>query len=142
MTAAEYKRKRTFVGRIPYGDGLLEYLSDFVREQGITKGKLQMIGAVQKAVVGFYNSRSAKYENRVFNKPMEVLCLMGNISIKDGEPFIHAHITLGDEKGQSFGGHLMSGTIVFAAEFIIEEFEGQDLKREYDETTGLALWNN
>jgi hypothetical protein len=141
MAAAEYKSKRIFMGRIPYGDDLLEYLSDFVQEQAITKGKLQMIGAVQKAVVGFYNSRLAKYENLVFNKPMEVLGLTGNISVKDGKPFIHAHITLGDEMGQSFGGHLMGGTTVFAAEFIVEEFEGQDLKREYDETTGLTLWN-
>ena len=34
----------------------------------------------------------------------------------------------------------MKGTVVFAAEFVIEEFEGQDLEREFDKTTGLALW--
>ncbi len=141
MAAIEYERKRTFMGRIPYGEDLLASLTGFAREKGITKGRLQMIGAVQGAVVGFYDSRSGKYEDMVFDKPMEVLSLTGNISLKDGEPFVHAHITLGDDKGQSFGGHLMAGTVVFAAEFIIDEFEGKDLEREYDETTGLALWN-
>jgi predicted DNA-binding protein with PD1-like motif len=92
-------------------------------------------------VAGFYDCEAQKYENFVFEKPMEVLSLVGNVSLKDGQPFIHAHITLSDEKGQSFGGHLMEGTIVFAAEFIIEELEGENLEREFDKTTGLALWD-
>ncbi len=141
MAAKEYTRKRTFVGRIPHGSDLLNSLTDFVKEKGIKLGRLQMIGAVQRAVAGFYDSEAEKYENFVFEKPMEVLSLTGNVSLKDGQPFIHAHITLGDEKGQSFGGHLMEGTTVFAAEFIIQEFEGEDLERKFDKTTGLALWD-
>ncbi len=141
MAAKEYTRKRTFVGRIPHGSDLLNSLTDFVKEKGIKLGRLQMIGAVQRAVAGFYDSEAEKYENFVFEKPMEVLSLVGNVSLKDGQPFIHAHITLSDEKGQSFGGHLMEGTIVFAAEFIIEELEGENLEREFDKTTGLALWD-
>ena len=141
MAAKEYNRKRTFVGRIPHGSDLLNSLTDFVKEKGIKPGRLQMIGAVQRAVAGFYDSEAEKYENFVFEKPMEVLSFTGNVSLKDGQPFIHAHITLGDEKGQSFGGHLMEGTTVFAAEFIIQEFEGEDLERKFDKTTGLALWD-
>jgi predicted DNA-binding protein with PD1-like motif len=141
MAAKEYTRKRTFVGRIPHGSDLLNSLTDFVKEKGIKLGRLQMIGAVQRAVAGFYDSEAEKYENFVFEKPMEVLSFTGNVSLKDGQPFIHAHITLGDEKGQSFGGHLMEGTTVFAAEFIIQEFEGEDLERKFDKTTGLALWD-
>jgi len=141
MAAKEYRRKRLFVGRIPHGDDLLNSLTAFVREKGIRMGRLKMIGAVQKAVVGFYDEKEGKYINIQFDKPMEVLNLTGNVSIKDGEPFIHAHVTLGDEKGQSFGGHLMEGTVVFAAEFVVEEFEGQDLERTFDKTTRLALWD-
>ncbi len=141
MAGIEYKRGRTFMGRIPYGEDVLDSLTGFVREKGIKKGRLQMIGAVQRAVVGFYDSRSGKYVDIVYDKSMEVLSLTGNISVKDGEPFVHAHVTLGDEQGRSFGGHLMGGTVVFAAEFIIEEFQGEDLERKHDQTTGLALWD-
>lgn len=141
MAAVECSKKRIFMGRIPHGDDLLASLTDFVRQKGIKKGKLQMIGAVQRAVVGFYNSQEEKYVNTELDRPLEVLSLIGNVSLKDGQPFIHAHITLGDEKGECYGGHLMDGTIVFASEFIVEEFEGEDLVREYDKTTGLTLWN-
>ncbi len=34
--------------------------------------------------------------------------------MKDGEIFVHAHITLADRKGRAYGGHLMPGTMVFA----------------------------
>jgi predicted DNA-binding protein with PD1-like motif len=43
--------------------------------------------------------------------------------------------------GNVFGGHLMNGTEIFAAEFYIEELFGQDLVREEnDPQTGLPLW--
>lgn len=140
MAAKEYTVKGTFVGRIPYGADLLNSLTEFVSEKGIKLGKLQMIGAVKKAVVGFYDSKKEKYKKVVFEKPMEVLCLTGNVSLKDGQPFIHAHITLGDEEGRSFGGHLMEGTVVFAAEYVIDELEGEYIERKFDNVTKLALW--
>lgn len=140
MAIKEYAYKRTHIGRLSHGSDLLKELTKFVTKKGIKLGKLQMIGAVKRAVAGFYDSEKEQYVDIVFDKPMEVLSLTGNISLKGGEPFIHAHITLGDEKGQSFGGHLMEGTIVFAAEIIIDEFEGEELEREFDETTKLALW--
>ena len=140
MAVKEYNRRRLFMGRLAYGDDLLNSLTAFVQEKGIRTGRVQMIGAVQKAVVGYYDEKTGKYINFEFQKPMEVLNLTGNVSVKDGQPFIHAHVTLGDEKGQSFGGHLMEGTVVFAAEFVVEEFEGEDLVRKPDKTTGLALW--
>jgi predicted DNA-binding protein with PD1-like motif len=54
---------------------------------------------------------------------------------------VHAHITLADDKGRVFGGHLASGTIIFACECVIEKFDGQAFRRIYDEETGLVLWD-
>ncbi len=141
MAMNEYAYKKTHIGRIPHGSDLLKGLTEFVTKKDIRCGKLQMIGAVKRAVLGFYDSSNGQYRDILFEKPMEVLSLMGNITTKDGKPFIHAHITLGDDKGHSFGGHLAEGTIVFAAEVIINEFEGEILERKYDETTKLALWD-
>ena len=54
---------------------------------------------------------------------------------------VHAHITLADDKGQAFGGHLAPGTILFACECLIEKFDGPAFRRRNDENTGLALWD-
>ncbi|MFC1496006.1 hypothetical protein ACFL52_01165 [Candidatus Margulisiibacteriota bacterium] len=48
-------------------------------------------------------------------------------------------MTLADFEGKAYGGHLMPGTIVYAAEFVINEFVGAELKRGKDQVTGLPL---
>lgn len=141
MKAIVVKEKAVYMGRLPYEGDLLEELTKFVVDKGIRGGQIQVIGAVKKTVVGFYDQEKRQYFTIKIDKPMEILSLIGNISIKDGSPFIHAHITLADENGKSWGGHLMAGTVVFAGEFIIRELEGDDLVRAYDEETGLTLWD-
>ncbi len=69
----------------------------------------------------------------------EITKLVGNVSLKEGRPMVHAHVTLADE-GKAFGGHLAPGTVVFACEFIIQVFEGVSLTRSLDAETGLQLW--
>ena len=53
---------------------------------------------------------------------------------------VHAHMTLSDENGKTYGGHLAAGTIVFASEIVIRSFNEEPLKRGKDEETGLPLW--
>jgi predicted DNA-binding protein with PD1-like motif len=67
---------------------------------------------------------------------------VGNVSIKDEAAFAHVHITLADHDGRAFGGHCAGGTIVFAAEFIVQVFAGVDLVWWPDPTTGLGLWQD
>jgi len=66
--------------------------------------------------------------------------LVGNISLKDGRPFLHAHVTLADKEGHAFGGHLAPGTIVFVCELVVQALEGPEFTRELDQETGLPLW--
>jgi len=59
--------------------------------------------------------------------------------LKGGEPFVHVHVVLSDEKGNTKAGHLLEG-IVFAAEVHLSQLEGPKLERKYDEVTELMLW--
>ncbi len=129
------------IGKLSYENDLLEELNGICIEKNITLGKIEAIGAVKKACVGFYNQISREYQFLDFDRPSEILNLTGNISIKDNKPFVHAHILLADESGNAYGGHLAPGTIVFACEFIIYSFSGAELKRGMDDKTGLPLWN-
>ncbi len=65
---------------------------------------------------------------------------MGNVSEKDHEIFVHAHITLADENYRCVGGHLMPGTEIFAAELYATPLVGKIPVREFDQPTGLTLW--
>jgi len=88
----------------------------------------------------FYNQEKREYEFIKIDQPLEITNLTGNISIRDGIPMAHAHITLSDSTGKAFGGHLAAGTIVFAGEWIIESFDGPVFERVFDQETGLPLW--
>lgn len=136
------KLGRTFIGRLQFNDDLLETLTDFCKAHRIKAGSFQLIGAVRNLNLGYYDQNKKRYTGCVsFKQKLEVVSCSGNVSLKDGEIFVHAHIACADHKGKAFGGHLMPGTKVFAAEFFIQELKGIELKRTKDAATGLPLWS-
>lgn len=138
--SSEVSAREIFMGKLKCGSDLLEELTQFCSEKNIVLGRVEAIGAVQGANIGFYNQESRTYEFKALDSELEITNLTGNISLKDGKPFVHAHVTLADEEGKCFGGHLAAGTKVFACEFIVHAFDGPSLERELDEETGLPLW--
>lgn len=137
---SDYKLKRTIIGQLPHNTDLLEELTRFVQRENIRCGRINGIGATTHAIVAYYDQNGKKYNTMEFAGGMEILSLTGNVSIRDAEPFVHAHILLGDRRGNVFGGHLMPGTRIWACELFIDEFEGKELDRIQDEKTGLFLW--
>lgn len=136
----QIKYRDALMGKLSYGCDLLEELTDIARKSGITLARVEAIGAVQKARIAFYNQKTQTYQFLSFDYPLEITKLSGNISLKGGNPFMHAHITLSDESGKSYGGHLASGTIVFSCEFLMDAFDSPDFHRGFDKQTGLYLW--
>lgn len=140
---AGYKHVRSgeiFMGGLAFGCDLLEGLTNVCIEHNVTLGRIEAIGAVQSARIAFYNQENKTYQFASLEGPFEITHLIGNVSLKEGKPFVHAHVTLADEKGIVRGGHLASDTVVFACEFVLEAFEGPCFERGYDEETGLPLW--
>jgi uncharacterized protein len=132
---------RKIMGRLAKGEDLLAALSKVAREEGITLGEVRAIGAVSQARVGYYHQTERRYYWLDLERPLEIASLIGNISLKDGEPMVHAHVTLSDGEGRAFGGHLAEGTLVFACEFTIQEYHPvTPLVRQMDDPTGLFLW--
>lgn len=126
--------------RLRKGQDLVAELTRVCKENDITRGTVQVIGALEKAELGYYNQQTFKYEAHPVDKNVELLAGMGNISMKDGEVFVHLHLTLSDDTGAALGGHAMEGCIIFAAEAFIREVKGAPLNRVYDEPTKLFLW--
>ncbi len=125
--------------RLDYGSDISESIASFCSSKKIGSAAVFFIGAVKKATVGFYDQKTKKYKKETINKPMEIVSGIGNISLKDGRHFLHAHVTLSDKKGVVTGGHLFSPTVVFACEAVVIK-NGKKLVRTYDEKTGLYLW--
>ena len=60
-----------------------------------------------------------------------------NVALKDGKPFLHAHITLGTHDMEVFGGHLFEMEVAAVGEFIIHDFRDETHRKMNDEI-GLA----
>ena len=132
---------RSFIGRFEYDDDLLGALQEFSNARGIRAGVFTLIGAVQNIRLGYYDQKKKRYTGCVdIRKKLEIASCAGSISEKDGQIFVHAHLVCADYKGKAFGGHLMPGTKIFAAEYFIQELVGATLVRKKDPRTGLPLW--
>ncbi len=132
--------RERFMARLSKDSDLLEEITDICRKHGVTLGRVEGLGAVRKACFSYFDQETREYKPMSVDKPLEILKLTGNVTLRDNVPFVHAHVTLGDTEGRAYGGHLAPGTIVFACECIIEAFDGPVLTRELDPATDLFLW--
>lgn len=136
----ELKTTRTLMGRLNKDDDLFDQLTAICLTENISLGKVEAIGALKNVTLAYYNQDNFTYQTFSLKRHLEIIGLQGNISLKEGVPIIHAHISLADDKGHAFGGHLMPGSKVFACEFVIQLFQGETLHRTTEPLTQLPLW--
>jgi predicted DNA-binding protein with PD1-like motif len=124
----------------PFGSDLLKGLEDFVRAEGINLAWLSGVGAVSRATIRYYDQPKQEWIDLEFDRRLEVAGMTGNVSLMNGEPIVHVHITLADEDGRCYGGHLGHNTLVFNLEILLTTLNGPAVTRKLDPQTGLTLW--
>jgi predicted DNA-binding protein with PD1-like motif len=93
---------------------------------------------LSEATLGFFNFEIKDYKKINVNEQTEVLSLLGDVSLYNNKPKIHAHIVLGKEDGTAHGGHLLEGTVHPTLEIILTESPAH-LERQMDEEIGIPL---
>jgi uncharacterized protein len=135
-----YNTDKAFLDRLPNDGDLLVSIREAFKKSNIKMGFFVAIGAVKYAKMAFYGQEDHKYYEFSVDEPAEILNCTGNVSELDGETFVHAHITLSLRDGNTKGGHLVEGTKIFACELFAIPLDGEQLKRAFDNITGLKLW--
>ena len=141
MLAQDLELGRCLIARLDHGIDIVSQMADLAKNEMIGTGIFSAIGALMQADLAYYDQVSHEYHKIPIDKPVELVSCNGNISIRDGQPFVHAHASLADSEGHVWGGHLIGGK-VFAAELCIQELLGKPMVRKYDPITGLNLWGN
>jgi hypothetical protein len=139
MFYAEFNPNRNFLVRVEHNSELIQFITELAEKEKIVVATITAIGALKQARLGYYNQEKHEYQEIRIDSPHEIASCVGNISIKDGRPFVHAHAVLADKNGKTKAGHLLEGK-VFAAEVNLREYKGAELERKYDKVTGLSLW--
>jgi predicted DNA-binding protein with PD1-like motif len=131
---------RAALVRLERGSDMLRSLNEAAAQLGIEAGTVQAIGAVSELAVAYFVQEKKQYHDIRFPEHLEIGSALGNVSLKDGAPFVHMHVTATRIDGRTVGGHLMEGTKVFLIEAYFRALDGPAPVREQDDDIGLAVW--
>jgi hypothetical protein len=126
------------VVRIDKGEEIVDALKTICKKLDIKLGSIVGIGATDKVTIGLLNTKTKKYQSKEFTGDHEIAPLVGNITMMNGEVYLHLHVTICNVEHKAVGGHLTSAVISATFEGIIDIIEGQ-VTREYNDEVGLNL---
>jgi predicted DNA-binding protein with PD1-like motif len=128
----------TFVLVFDPGDEIVKTLLDFSRQEKITAARISAVGAISRAVIGYFDREKKEYKRNPVNEQVEVASLTGTIAVQDGETKLHAHCVLGRRDGSALAGHLLQAHVWPTLELVLVTYP-DTLRRQKDPDTGLAL---
>jgi len=134
-----FSKGRNFLFRVEEGKELVEALTKFMEENNVLVGNVSGIGTLKNPKIAYFERDKMEYRVIQLDGDYEVVSLLGNVSLKDGRPFVHLHVALGDSEGRVYGGHLVQGE-TFVMEVFVQELLGEPLERKPKEN-GLTLWD-
>lgn len=129
---------RIFAVVFDKGDEVIAGLTDFAKQQGCDSSEFTAIGAFSGATLGYFDRERRDYRQIPIEEQVEVLSLVGNITLSDGKPKIHAHVVVGRSDGTTRGGHILEAHVWPTLEVVVTETPAR-LRRQHDPETGLAL---
>lgn len=105
-------------------------LKTFVEQNNIQSGFiLTTVGSLKQATLRF----ASQDETQVFEERFEIVSLVGTLSTHG----LHLRISLSDKNGETIGGHLVDGCIIYTtAEIIVGTTEDFTFLRTVDTVTG------
>ena len=127
-----------FVIRLEKGEEVISCLKELCKKENIRLGEITGLGAANLVEIGVFNVNTKEYNTKVFEGIYEITSLVGNVTEKDGEVYLHIHINFGDEEGRVLGGHLVRAIISATSEIIVSKIDGTAGRKLSDEI-GLNL---
>jgi predicted DNA-binding protein with PD1-like motif len=124
--------------RLERGEDVLATLTKFANHAKIGNAFVNGIGVLKDVEIGYFDSESGEYIKTKLDGEYELISLMGNVTIVDGERFVHAHVNLSDRSCRPYAGHLFSGAIGVTGEFVLIA-STVEISRSLDKETGLKF---
>lgn len=134
----EHGALKTYVVVYEQGDEFISGLQGFAEAHALAASHFSAIGAFKHAILGYFDRKQMDYLKTPIKEQVEVLSLLGNITLSDEGYKVHAHVVLGKPDATAIGGHIIEAHVWPTLEVIVEE-SPRHLVRQIDPETGLAL---
>lgn len=118
--------------RLTQGDDLKQQIAQLVRMHGIHAGSIaSCVGSLSQLNIRLADSVSTLK----MLAPFEILALSGTLT----HDHCHLHITVADDQGHAWGGHLLEGNLInTTAELMIHHYPQHRFTRQFDPNTGYS----
>ena len=136
----EYKvEEGKIIVRLDRGEEVVSSLLKIIKDENLQGGFVSAIGAADLIEVGLYEVEKQQYKSKRFEGDFEIISCLGNVSRKDGEPYLHLHMSFGDKDFNVYGGHLSYCRISGTFECVIGLTKSA-IERMKDSKTGLNIF--
>ncbi len=139
MKTVSTNSKKMILAKLEEGEDLLNAILKCAEENNIKSGYVTGIGGLSEASFGVYQNGGRKLFNKKADAKscLEIVSIAGNITIQEGKPLAHIHLSISDMDGNLVGGHLVEGSKIFPfVELFMMECD-KTIVREYDSKTNL-----
>lgn len=130
--------EKTYAVILETGEEVVSQLQRFAKEHQLAASRFTAIGAFSSATLAYFNWDQKEYEKIPVNEQVEVLSMIGDIALEDGESKIHMHVIVGKRDGSAHGGHLLQAYVRPTLEVMLTE-SPRHLQRCFDPESGLTL---
>lgn len=130
--------ERTFALVFDSGDDPNALLLDFARRERLRAGRITGLGGFSRVTLGYFEMDRKDYKPIAVNEQVEVVSFIGNVSLYEGEPRLHIHVTIGRSDGSSMSGHLLDARVQPTLELMVVDSPSM-LERAKDQRTNLPL---
>ncbi|MGB7892214.1 MAG: PPC domain-containing DNA-binding protein [Microcoleus sp.] len=134
----EGQPQKTYAVIFDKGEEFKQGLTEFAKSQGLNGSDFTAIGAFERATLGYLDWQTKEFRKHPINEQVEVLSMVGNIAMQDGEPRVHAHVVVAMPDGNAKGGHVLEAYVRPTLQLILRESPKQ-MQTQHDPETGLGL---
>lgn len=125
--------------RLERGEEILSSLAALAEKEDIALGCVSGLGAVDRFTAGVFFPQEKVYRKNDFHGNFEITSLTGTITRMDGKPYLHLHMSAGNEYGKVMGGHLNEAHVSATCEIVVRVVEGS-VGRAFSDEIGLNLF--
>ena len=120
------------------GDEALSGLQEFAEKYHVTSAHFTAIGAVDGAILGWFDPKRKMYKKILIQGQHEVIGMSGDIALYQGKPIVHTHMVVGSPDGTTRGGHLLSAYVSPTLEVMLT-VDSIAMHKRFDPETDLTL---
>jgi len=120
------------------GDEAFSGLAEFAEKYHVTSAHFTAIGALNGAIVGWFDPQRKMYKKIPINGQHELIGMSGDIALYQGRPVVHTHMVLGGPDGTTHAGHVLEAYASPTVEAMVT-VDPVTMRKRLDPETNLTL---